>query len=76
MSKFFSSVFTRSDGDPPTKEAFHGNRRLNDIDVTEERVKLLIDGMRENAAPGPDSIPPIVLKMLHDKVAFPMAILR
>ena len=38
MNQFFSSVFTRCDGDTPTKAAFHGNWMLNDIDVTEERV--------------------------------------
>ena len=75
MSNFFKSVFTCSDGDPPTKEPVHGNRTLNVIEVTEERVKSLIDGMRENSAPGPDGIPPIVLKILRDEVAFPLAIL-
>ena len=52
MSELFSSVFTHSDGDPPTKTAVHGNRSLNDIEVTEKRVRSLIDGMKENAAPG------------------------
>ena len=68
MNQFFSSVFTRSNDDSPTKTAINGNHSLIDIEVTEERVKSLIDGMRENAAPGPDCIPPIVLKMLQDDV--------
>ena len=75
MNEFFSSVFTRSDGESPTKTAIHGNKALNDVVVTKERVKSLIDGMKENAAPGPDGIPPIVLKMLSDEVTVPMTIL-
>ena len=35
-------------------------------------MKQLIDGMRDNAAPGPDEIPPILLKMLRDEVAQPL----
>ena len=35
MSQFFSSVFTRSDGELPTKTAFNGNSELSDIEVTE-----------------------------------------
>ena len=47
MSSFFSSVFTKSDGEAPTKEPINGDVSLADIDVTEERVKTLIDGLRE-----------------------------
>ena len=75
MSRFFSSVFTRSNGDSPTKEAINSNISLNDIEVTKERVKILIDGMRENATPGPDCFPPIILKILRDEIAEPLTIL-
>ena len=68
MNGFYSSVFTRSNGEP--RNAF-----LCDIEVTEERVKSAIDGMRENAASGPDEIPPILLKMLRDEIAVPLTIL-
>ena len=43
--------------------------------MTEERVKDLIDGLRENSAPGPDGFPPVLLKMLRNEVARPIAIL-
>ena len=43
FSQFFKSVFTCIDGDPPSKAAINGNAWLNDIVVTEERVKELID---------------------------------
>ena len=75
MSDFFSSVFTRSNDEPPTKEAINGNKSLSDIEVTEARVKQLIDGMRENAAPGPDGFPPILLKMLCEEITTPLTIL-
>ena len=72
MNQFFSSVFTRSDEDFPSKEPINGNAVLDDFEVTEERVKSLIDAMRENAAAGPDKIPPIILKMLQDEAAAPV----
>ena len=75
FSKFFASVFTCSDGDPPSKTAINGNAWLNDIEVTEERVRELIDGMKENSAPGPDGFPPVLLKTLRDEIARPIAIL-
>ena len=71
-NQFFSSVFTRSDGEPPTKPAINGNCELIDVEVAEEQVKELIDGMRENSTPGPDAIPPVLLKMLQDEVAEPI----
>ena len=75
LSHFFASVFTRSDGDPPSKIAKNGNAWLNDIEVTKERVKELIDGLRENSTPGPDGFPPVMLKMVKDEIAEPIAIL-
>ena len=60
MDDFFSSVFTRSNGDSPPKAAINGNCSLSEIEVTEERVKMLIDGMKEDGAPGPDGFPPSV----------------
>ena len=75
MGQFFASVFTRSDGEPPEKEQINGNVSLDDIDITEERVKKLIDGLREFAAPGPDGFPPILLKILRDEIALPLTIL-
>ena len=75
MNEFYSSVFTRSIGDSPSKPAFNGNESLSDMVVDEERVKEVIDGMRENAAPGPDGIQPILLKILREEVATPLTIL-
>ena len=75
MSSFFSSVFTRSDDNLPSKDAINGDRSLEDIAVTEEHVRELIDGLREYAAPGPDGFPPILLKLLRDEISVPLAIL-
>ena len=38
-------------------------------------MKLLIDGTRENAAPGPDGFPPILMKFLREEIAKPLTIL-
>ena len=35
----------------------------------------MIDGMRENAAPGPDGFPPILIKILREEISEPLAIL-
>ena len=75
MSRFFSSVFTRSDGEVPSKEPINGDVSLVDIDVTEERVKALIDGLREYSAPGPDGFPPKLLKILRDEISIPLTLL-
>ena len=75
MNEFYSSVFTRSNGESPAKSSINGNNVLCDIEVTVGRVKSVIDGMRENAAAGPDEIPPILLKMLRDEIAVPLTIL-
>ena len=48
---------------------------LEDVEVTEERIKKLIDEIKENAAPGYDNLPPILLKLLRDEVATPLTIL-
>ena len=42
--KISVSVFTSSDGEPPTKDPINSNESLTDIDVKEERVKTLTDG--------------------------------
>ena len=75
MSRFFSSVFTRSGGEIPTKEPINGNVSLGDVDVTVERVKTVIDGLREYSAPGPDGFPPKLLKILRDEISLPLSIL-
>ena len=75
MNEFYSSVFTRSIGESPSKPAFNGNKTLLDIVSNEEDVREVIDGVRENAAPGPDEIQPKLLKMLRDEVAEPLTIL-
>ena len=48
---------------------------MNDVEVTVERVKRLIDEMKEKAAPGPDGFPPILLKIVCEEIAVPMTIL-
>ena len=75
MNDFFKSVFTHSDGESPAKTAINGDKFLEDVEVTKERVKNLIDRMRENSAAGPDGLPPIILKILRDEISEPLAIL-
>ena len=75
MKDFFSSVFTRSDDESPSKAAINGNCSLSEFVVTEDQVKMLIDGLKENGAPGPDGFPPSVFKILRDEISTPLMIL-
>ena len=43
--------------------------------MTEERIRNLIDGLKEFSAPGPDGIPPKLVKILKDEISKPLEIL-
>ena len=74
LNDFYSSVFTRSVDEVPVKEKMC-EEELSDIEITAERVKSVIDGLKENTAPGPDGIPTKLTKALKNEIAEPLAIL-
>ena len=55
MNEYFSSVFTRVDIPPPTKDP-SGMTKISDIEVNELKVIDAIDRLREFSAPGPGGI--------------------
>ena len=75
LNNFYSSVFTRNEDDPPEKVRREGGNELTEIVIDEERVKKMIDGLKERSAPGPDKIPNKLLKELKNEVAEPLTIL-
>ena len=75
INDFLGSVFTRSTDAPPTKQRSTNTGSLHDVEVTEERIRKLIDGLNEFSAPGPDGIPPKLVKILKDELSKPLEIL-
>ena len=75
LNDFFSSVFTRSDVEPPRPAAYEGTNQFTDIEITEEKIEKIINGLRDEAAPGPDGFPPKLLKVLVKELLEPLKIL-
>ena len=75
LNRFYASVFTKSDKPLPEPRQRGNRTTLNEITVTEERVKAVIEGLREDAAAGPDEIPSIVIKRLQEELTRPLNIL-
>ena len=76
MNKYFASVFTRTDEEPPTpRELVDDSQEMTDINITAEMVRDAIDELKEYSAPGPDNIPPKVIKELKEELIVPLTIL-
>ena len=75
LNNFFSSVFTRNEDEPPEKVCFAGENELRNIEIDEERVKKMIDGLKENSAAGPDRIPNKMIKEIKNEIARPITML-
>ena len=77
LNTFFSSVFTSEDVDSrPTPETlYHGDTPLHNVDITEEKIRKKINGMRATAAPGPDKISPRFLKDVADIISSPLCLI-
>ena len=77
LNSFFSSVFTSEDcvNRPTPENLYGGDSPLHNVDITKEKVKKKITGMRVTAAPGPDKISPRFLKDVADIVASPLCLI-
>jgi Reverse transcriptase (RNA-dependent DNA polymerase) len=69
LNSYFSSVFTDEDTNnipnaPPTTDAV-----LENLELTEAKIKEKIMKQKSSAAPGPDGIGAMVLQQLKDQVA-------
>ena len=76
LNRYFASVFTKSTAalpapPPRVKEEY----KIDDFIITEEKVSLVIGNLREQAAMGPDEIPPIIIKELGKELTKPLTIL-
>ena len=70
----YSSVFSTPKEPPIDPNALFENEpdTLNDIEFTPEDVKQAIRDISENAAPGPDGFPAILLRNCKDELASPL----
>ena len=76
LNSFFCSVFTEEDTTsiPVAEQLFHGEEALEDVSITEEKVRIKLRKLRPESAPGPDKLWPRILQNLSDVLAQPLAI--
>ena len=76
LNIFFCSVFTQEDSTnlPEAETLFSGEEPLETVEITEEKVRVKLEKLRPNSAPGPDKLWPRVLQKLSAILAKPLAI--
>ena len=75
LNSYLASVFTRMDCPPPSLEREKEECGMDEVQMTEEKVKSVIENLDENAAAGPDGIPPFLVKQLKDELIEPLTTL-
>ena len=78
LNLFFCSVFTQEDctNIPEAETLFSGEEPLENVDITEEKVRVKLERLKPNSAPGPDKLWPRVLQKLSGILAKPLAIVK
>ena len=73
LNLFFCSVFTQEDctNIPEAETLFSGEEPLENVDITEEKVRIKLERLKPNSAPGPDKLWPSVLQNLSGILAIP-----
>ena len=71
LNRYYAGVFTRCSEEPPTPRRTL-ETKLEKIEITKEKVLAAISGIKQDAAPGPDEIPPKVIYELREELAGPM----
>jgi len=67
LNEFFSSVFTREEGEVPAAED-KGAATMENISITAWKVRKKIRNLRPTSAAGPDEIGPRLLQELEDEL--------
>ena len=75
LNDFYASVFTTGGACDGQQGEDGEMRKLDDIEITEVKVRFAIDCLKEHSACGPDGIPPRVIKEMKNELAEPLAIL-
>ena len=75
LLKYFSSVFTNEPDEPFEELSEVCSDQLDDIEISVQRVKEVIDQTNINKSPGPDSIHPRILKEAGHMLALPLTLI-
>ena len=76
LNQYFASVFTKNTSALPTMpRRENGNCHLDGFTITKEKVKQVINQLNDQAAMGPDEIPPSIIKNLEEDLVQPLTIL-
>jgi hypothetical protein len=76
LVNFFSSVFTKEDGDPIDNIKVHPCKKpMSDIVFTEEGILLKLKKLRLDKSPGLDGIHPRVLNEIREEIAYPLSLI-
>ena len=71
LNTYYAKVFTRSNVEPPTPR-MRTTERLEKITITKDKVETVISLLKEDAAPGPDGIPPRLIRELRNELNGPL----
>jgi hypothetical protein len=72
LNDFFSSVFTEEAEPIPDFSIVTPPRILPDFTIEQETVKKKLDSLKENKSPGPDTLPPKILKEAAVQLSGPL----
>ena len=74
MNQYYATVFTRNDDELPEKEDVT-EERLEEIEISEEKVEAVIDSLRICSATGPDGIGNRTIKELKKHIVTPLTMI-
>jgi hypothetical protein len=75
LNKFFTSVFTKDSSHhiPYLSEILEQSTNL--LTLSEKKIKDKIDGLRKDAAAGPDGLTPMFLRTMGDSILKPLVLI-
>ena len=76
LNEFFSDAFTEEDtSNIPSFHTEDIRKPLEELKITEEKVKERLESLNPHKSPGPDGLHPRVLKELSNEISKPLAII-
>ena len=76
LNELFSDAFTEEDtSNIPSFHTEDIRKPLEELKITEEKVKEIIESLNPHKSPGPDGLHPPVLKELSNEISKPLAII-
>ena len=76
LNEFFSDTFTNEDtSNIPSFHTEDIRKLLEELKITEEKVKERLESLKRHKSPGPDGLDPRVLKELSNEISKPLAII-